>query len=497
MKSSSQKNCVVVFDAQARLWRLLRAPCRVISTARPEEVVACVQEVEAEVSIRGVIAAGFVAYEAAPAFDAALRVQGDSLGFPLVWFALYEQWSEYAFENCECNGISPDWQADIDEAEYQRCISQVQCYINAGDTYQVNYSYRRRAEFSGEGWALFCQLASQHQPEFGAYLHIGDWEVLSLSPELFFTRKGKLITSIPMKGTMARGLSSLDDEAQGKRLQACCKNRAENVMIVDMVRNDLGRIAVPGSVRVDELFALRRYPTLWQMVSSVSGEADASLAEIFAALFPAASITGAPKARTMELIAELESTPRRLYTGSIGFLLPDGRAQFSVAIRTMLYDRLRQRLEYGVGGGIVADSSAVGEWHETQVKTLVCHRHDPEFSLLETMRWTPEEGIFLFEYHLQRLEASARYFNYPYQATTVRKLLMQAVVDWNKGSCKLRLLISRQGQVQIEAAPLELQPTARAGAACAGPGGDRLGQSFPVSQNDPTGSVCPGPCLRP
>lgn len=257
-----------------------------------------------------------------------------------------------------------------------------------------------------------------------------------------------------MKGTIGRGLSFSDDQDQGKRLQACPKNRAENVMIVDMVRNDLGRIAQPGTVRVEELFGLRCYPSLWQMVSTVSGEVDRSLTDVFAALFPAASITGAPKARTMELIAELETSPRRIYTGSIGFIHPDGQTQFNVAIRTLLYDRKGQRLEYGVGGGIVADSSNAAEWQETQVKSLACQPVVPEFSLLETMRWTMEEGIFLLEYHLRRLEESARYFDYPFARHRLEEDLLRTVAAYPGSSCKIRLLLDRQGKIRIETMPL-------------------------------------------
>ncbi|MBM9616820.1 aminodeoxychorismate synthase component I [Desulfobulbus rhabdoformis] len=449
-----QKYSVVLHDARAKTWRILRNPIQIVSTTRPDHVVACLQQVEATVLKQGLIAAGFLSYEAASAFDTALCVQSDETGFPLLWFGLYERWSTFSLEAKAADPVMVPWRANVSEEEYQRCLRRVQNYISAGDTYQVNYSYRLQADFTGEGWPLFVNLATQHQPEFGAYLNLDNWELLSLSPEQFFSRQGSKLCSLPMKGTMARGLSFADDQEQGKRLQACMKNRAENVMIVDMVRNDLGRIAQPGSVRVEELFALRRYPSLWQMVSTVSGEVNASMAEVFAALFPAASITGAPKARTMELIAELETTPRRIYTGSIGFIHPDGHAQFNVAIRTLLYDQTCKQLEYGVGGGIVADSSIGAEWQETRVKSLACQPVEPEFSLIETMRWTAQEGIFLLELHLQRLQSSALYFDYPFKRKEMHDLLLEATNACTDDCSMLRLLLQRNGEVQIETRPL-------------------------------------------
>ena len=248
-------------------------------------------------------------------------------------------------------------------------------------------------------------------------------------------------------------------------------------MIVDMVRNDLGRIAVPGSVRVESLFATQRHPTLWQMTSSVSGQVRSSLTDIFSALFPAASITGAPKARTMELIRELEYGPRRIYTGSIGFLLPDGRAQFNVAIRTLLHDRRRRRLEYGVGGGIVADSSIDGEWEETRTKSLAVKPLVAEFSLLETMRWRPGEGIFLLERHLHRLRNSAEYFSYPCDLGGIRDQLAKAVANLPAKGCKLRLLLDRFGRVSVKG---EVLPT-RTGSASL----RLVAAKSPVESNDP------------
>lgn len=419
-----------------------------------EEVACCLREVEAAVMNQGLIAAGFVGYEAAGAFDRALAVRSDQTGFPLLWFALYRQARSLPLPPSQ--GVFPDlsWQSTMTRETYGESLERIHRYIAAGDTYQVNFSYRLLATCSQPAWPLFTHLASSHDPEFGAYLNIGRWEILSLSPELFFHRQGDLLTSLPMKGTIGRGLSAEEDRLQGIRLCNSVKDRAENVMIVDMVRNDLARVAEPGSVRVENLFAVRRYSTLWQMISTVRANVRAPLIEIFAALFPAASITGAPKARTMALINELETTPRRIYTGTIGFLLPNGRAQFNVAIRTLLHDHQCNQIEYGVGGGVTADSSISGEWEETRVKSLVCRKPVADFSLIETMVWTPELGFTLLDAHLRRLLDSAAYFAYPCNPDAVRRCMEEAVASRNGEGCKLRVLLNRLGLVQVEVSPL-------------------------------------------
>ena len=412
----------------------------------------CLREIERLVTHQGWAAAGFVAYEAAPAFDAALQVRADSR-FPLLRFGLYPPPVPIILPEPAVPPPDLTWQATVEEAAYYQAIARVQRYIAAGDTYQVNYTYRLCAPFAGDAWDLFAGLAAAHDPQYGGFVQTPEWTILSLSPELFFQREGEMIASIPMKGTIGRALTAADDLRQGERLRASSKDRAENVMIVDMVRNDLTRIARPGSVRVDNLFAVQRYPTLWQMVSTVSARTGASLADIFAALFPAASITGAPKARTMAIIRELESAPRRIYTGTLGFVLPDGRAQFNVAIRTLLIDRQRGLAEYGVGGGITADSTAAAEWEETRVKSLVCRSRRPEFSLLETLLWTPEAGYVHLAEHLSRLAGSAGYFSYPLALADVRARLDAAVAGYQDVRQRVRLLLDRRGQLRLETVP--------------------------------------------
>jgi para-aminobenzoate synthetase/4-amino-4-deoxychorismate lyase len=228
-------------------------------------------------------------------------------------------------------------------------------------------------------------------------------------------------------------------------------------MIVDMIRNDIGRVAEIGSVQVPELFTVERYPTLWQMTSAVTGRSDASIVEIMRALFPCASITGAPKVSTMEIIAELETEPRELYTGCIGYMAPGRQAQFNVAIRTAVVDKGAKEAVYGVGGGIVWDSVAGNEYLECQVKARILTERRPTFQLLETMLWTPEGGIFLLREHLERLGDSADYFDYPLNLDTLQKQLEEQVKGLSSRRYKIRLLLDERGEVVIERIPLNVE----------------------------------------
>ena len=272
---------------------------------------------------------------------------------------------------------------------------------------------RLNSEFSGGEWDFFLNLA-QTQNKYAAYIDTGRYVICSASPELFFKLDGNKIYSHPMKGTAKRGRTTLEDKEQAEWLHNSLKNRAENVMIVDMIRNDLGRIAEIGSVQVPELFTIEKYPTLFQMTSTVQAKTNASLDEIFSALFPCASITGAPKVSTMNIIAELETTPRKIYTGSIGYISPNRKAQFNVAIRTALIDRENKTAEYGVGGGIVWDSTSADEYSEALLKARVLTERPRTFDLIETLLWTPEDGYFLREKHIARMQDSAEYFGFPF-----------------------------------------------------------------------------------
>lgn len=411
--------------------------------------------VERIVNEEGCTAVGFLAYEAAPAFDPALSTIADG-DFPLLWFGLFKQPDE--FDHLPIGRVtSPSklsWRPSLTHDEYRSKIDAIHEYIQNGDTYQVNFSFRMRTNSEMNPPEVFDQLMTAQETRYAAFIDTGEWIILSASPELFFRLEGDLIESKPMKGTAARGLWYDDDCRKAEMLLTSEKERAENLMIVDMVRNDIGRVADIGSVHVPALFALERYPTVWQMTSTVCGRTKAPLSGIFRALFPPASVTGAPKRRAMEIITELESSPRRIYTGTIGRIAPDRRAQFSVAIRTLLFRRNDGRAEYGIGSGIVWDSERDGEWEECSIKARVLHAGMPEFDLVETMIWSPDNGYSLLEYHLRRLEQSAAYFGFKIDIPGIRDLLNRIASGLPALSHRVRLVLSRGGAVDIKADPL-------------------------------------------
>lgn len=391
-------------------WLKFTGPRRVIVTDKLEDVRKALDETERLVDEHGWHAAGFVSYEAAPAFDPSLRVI-PSHGFPLLWFGLYDGQTSLT-SLTGLTGLTGQWMPNIERDEYNAAIGKIKEYISQGKTYQVNYTMRLISDAEPDPWTLFLHLA-QSQNKYAAFVDIGDWAICSASHELFFELDGDIITGRPMKGTVKRGRTTAEDKLNSDWLRASEKNRAENVMIVDMIRNDLGHIAEVGSVHVPELFTIEKYPTLFQMTSTVKATTKASVTRIFSALFPCASITGAPKVSTMRIIEELETSPRKIYTGSIGYIAPNRKARFNVAIRTALVDKANRKAEYGVGGGIVWDSTSADEYSEALLKARVLT--DPpqkEFSLFETLLWTPEEGFFLLDRHIERMMDSAEYFGF-------------------------------------------------------------------------------------
>lgn len=445
---------MLLHDAGSSRWLHFRQPVTVLTTSQEAEVMPLLEAVAGRVEQDGLHGAGFLAYEAAPGFDSALDVKADDGSFPLLWFGLYPPPAAVTLPAELPPRPDLQWEPSITPAAYRAAFAEVKAQIAAGNTYQVNYSYRLHAPFSDDPWALFRRLIRAQTPAYGAYVDTGDFVLCSASPELFFRLDGTSLSSRPMKGTAPRALTWAEDERQACRLQESEKNRAENVMIVDMIRNDLGRVATVGSVHVPELFTVERYPTVWQMTSTVTAESTAGLPAIFQALFPCASITGAPKRSTMQIIAGLEDSPRQIYTGTIGYMAPGRRAQFNVAIRTVLVDRAAGRATYGVGGGIVWDSTGSGELAETATKAQVLRAERPPFSLLETMLWTAEDGFFLLDYHLERLAQSAAYFGFPLDRARVEARLAGAVGRALAGRLRVRLLLHEDGDVTVERYPL-------------------------------------------
>ncbi|MDC7241682.1 MAG: aminodeoxychorismate synthase component I [Spirochaetales bacterium] len=440
------------------LWYCFKEPVVRFSCNSAEELSGLMEYLDRRVEGEGLYAAGYLTYEAAPAFDPALTVSGGLEG-PVAEFALYNPPELQRSPDLSVTAEGLEWTPLISQEEYEAGFRHVKEHLRRGESYQVNYTYRLQAPVPEDSLALFNCIQRAQSAGYGAYLDFPDRTVCSASPELFFSKKGRHIFTRPMKGTAPRGMTTLEDREQAAALRASEKDRAENMMIVDMIRNDLGKIARTGTVRVPELFTLEKYPTLWQMTSSVSAETEASVPEILKALYPCASITGAPKCRTMEIIRDLEKGPRGIYTGSIGYWGPEGEAQFNVAIRTVAVDK--KRALYGTGGGVVWDSSSSGEYQETLTKTSVLFRQTPEFSLLETMLWTRDEGIFLMNRHLERLALSAEYFDRPCDRDLMKRSLeehSESLKESSSGeSRKIRLLLDSKGRISLEsgeAAPL-------------------------------------------
>ncbi|MBL8050528.1 MAG: aminodeoxychorismate synthase component I [Anaerolineales bacterium] len=434
-------------------WLAFQNPHQIISTKNINEVREALQNVEALVNEKKWHAVGFVSYEAAQAFDSALQVF-ESTNFPLIWFGLYENPTSLKNLAGLSGLINQSWKPDIDKETYNNAIQKIKDYIANGKTYQVNYTMRLLSDVQPDSFSLFTHLA-QTQNKYAAFIETDDFAICCASPELFFDLDGDVITSKPMKGTIKRGRTTDEDLINSEWLRTSEKNRAENVMIVDMIRNDLGKIAQRGSVHVPELFAIEKYSTLFQMTSTVKAKTNASVAKIFSALFPCASITGAPKVSTMKIINELETSPRKIYTGSIGYIFPNRQARFNVAIRTALIDKKNKTAEYGVGGGIVWDSEDKDEFEEALLKARVLtNPPQPDFSLFETMLWTKDEGYFLLDKHIARLKDSAEYFDFVFSEEKVANQL--SVISDQLSVARVKIILDKNGNLTSEVKDFDL-----------------------------------------
>jgi para-aminobenzoate synthetase / 4-amino-4-deoxychorismate lyase len=435
-------------------WKHFQEPVRTYSANSLEQVIPLLQSVEAEAH-SGFWVALMLSYEAAPAFDAALKTH-PSTNFPLAWASVFDGPSPAdPFTARDKHEIGP-WQLLASRSEFHDGVSRIRELIAKGDTYQVNYTFPLTASFKGDPRGCYLELCKAQRSSYCAYLDLGRYKVLSLSPELFFELSGDSIRARPMKGTIKRGRWAAEDNQLAKRLMESAKDRAENVMIVDLLRNDLGKVSLPGTVKVAKLFELERYPTLWQMTSTVEGtlRQGVGLTQLMTALFPCGSITGAPKIGTMEIIRELEQYPRNVYTGTIGLIRPGGDCVFNVAIRTLILDSATSEVTFGVGAGITFDSNAESEYEESLLKSAFLESRVSRFSLLESILL--EDGdFFLLERHLLRLSSSAAYFGFPFKRQEILSELARLAASHPTGRWKIRLLSGEDGELEIEAFDLE------------------------------------------
>ena len=444
---------------------LYAEPERVISASSPEEVEAALDAVSAGLA-RGLHAAGFFSYELGYCLEPKLKgLLPADRRVPLFWIGLFRApralddaatraWLDAhgGTERAKISDLTLSWMRE----QYVSAFDKVEDYISAGDVYQINLTFKYRFAFEGNPVALYAALRRKQRVAYGALISAPDFSVLSLSPELFFRREAKHMSTRPMKGTAPRGRTPREDARLKTWLAMDEKQRAENLMIVDLLRNDLGRVAKIGSVEVTDLFTVETYRSVHQMTSGISAElrSDMGLKDMLRALFPCGSVTGAPKVRAMEIINELEADPRGVYTGAIGHIAPSGDAQFNVAIRTVVL--AADSGEMGIGSGIVADSKADSEFEECLLKAQFLTRPDAPFALIETIRYERSTGFHLLERHLARLQSSAGYFGYPFSREAVLAALEAEAARVEAPVAMLRLLLAEDGTITVTSTAIEL-----------------------------------------
>lgn len=456
-------------STQQNEWLYFSDPLEEIVAHSPSDVLPCLEKIQSK-QAEGYYLAGYMAYEAAAGLNAAMAASLEKAekykawsDYPLVWFGVYKTAERVSLDEIQrctpsdspgSSELKLRWQPDISLESYAHSIQTIKNEISAGNSYQVNYTFRMLSAFENDPLTFFLKLQGAQSSHYSAYLNLGDMHICSASPELFFTLKSGQLHTRPMKGTINRGLHTAQDVSRKQWLFESEKNRAENLMIVDMLRNDLGQVAESGSVQVDELFSIETYPTVFQMTSSISARTNSSAVDVLKHMFPCASITGAPKISTMRIIAELENSPRGIYTGSIGFISPEGEAQFNVAIRTVVVDIKRKQACYGVGGGIVWDSTVKDEYQECKIKAEILTREPPALKLLESMRLDTSGEIVLLHEHLTRLKAGCAYFGFKYCEQDILEYLRK-VQDAHRGTAsKLRLLLDAEGHPYLDVQPL-------------------------------------------
>ncbi len=450
------------------------SPVKCICCYEKQEFLEALLKIE-DILHQGYYLAGFVSYEAGLCLEDIVPFES-SPDFPLLWFGVYEKPIIYDHKTrcfhgaedmdrlleryesrqdrvCQVHNI----RNTIEKDTYIRDIISVKEAIARGDTYQVNYTFKHKFDFDGNAEDLFFNLCMKQSASYTAFIRCLNRDILSLSPELFFQRNAEHVVVKPMKGTIQRGINNADDIRKAEELRNSIKNRAENVMIVDLLRNDLGRISRTGSVRVEKLYEIEKYETLFQMTSTVRSELDKDVNwfQFFKSMFPCGSVTGAPKINTMRIIDRMEKGPRGVYTGSIGYIAPDNTSTFNVAIRTVVLDRIRKRGEMGIGSGIVYDSDPHSEFDECLLKADFLTTQYADFQLIETMLWQ-DGDFFLLNLHLERLEDSAEYFQFDYdRQKIIQTLVCEAEAFQKQEKYRVRLLLYKDGAATITSTKLD------------------------------------------
>ena len=422
-----------------------------LKTKDIKEVKPLLDELEAYQN-EGYYAVGYVSYEAAPAFEIKFQViDGPLMSEYLLYFTVHETvQTEPIPLTYDPITLPKSWQELTTAEEYKAAIEHIHHHIRQGDTYQVNYTVQLQQNLTADPFAIYNRLVVEQNAHYNAFIQHDDVSIISISPELFFKKDGDKLTTRPMKGTTNRGLTTETDLAQARWLAQDQKNRSENMMIVDLLRNDMNRISKIGSEDVKSLCQVEQYSTVWQMTSTIETQLlpNCSLSDVFQALFPCGSITGAPKIATMEIIKKVEKQPRGVYCGAIGILVPQGPSIFNVAIRTLQMEGTKAI--YGVGGGITWDSNWEAEYEETKQKAAVLYRQNPKFDLISTGRIHQGKLLFLEE-HIKRLQESSRYFDYPFNAEKAHNqataLCQSLDLDTDY---RLKMSLKKDGELKFE-----------------------------------------------
>ena len=444
---------------------LFEHPKKILTCSNIGDVPSALNEIQ-EWPAKGFFLAGWFSYECGLAFHPQLKKKTiKQSNEPLVWMGVFEkprQLSSLDLDQLFANtrrqtprgGFHNKPVLAENFSTFEAALKKIQNYISAGDVYQVNYTFRMLLQAFGDVHSLYADLRQAQPVPFGALIDTADWSVLSLSPELFITRTGDTLLSSPMKGTAPIGIDMPETACATKMLSRDKKNRAENLMITDLVRNDFSRVCKPGSVQVENMFAVERFSQVLQMTSDVKGclQPGVSFPEIFSSLFPCGSVTGAPKIRAMEIIDETEVSPRGVYTGALGYLAPTADFVFSVPIRTIVLDKAGTGW-MGVGSGVIADSKIQEEHGECMLKGNFLFADEKDFALIETMLWEPGTGYAHLQAHLTRLRASAEYFDFAFQEKEITQALQHFTATFETGRQKVRLLCQADGEFTLECFP--------------------------------------------
>ena len=454
------RKTVIDFKALGERY-IFTQPIKELKTRDLAEVTDLLAQVESYQE-QGYYVVGYVSYEAAPAFEEKLAVhKAPLLAEYLLYFTVHDrvETSPIPLTYGEVD-LPSKWREQTSAEDYEKAIAQIHHHLRQGDTYQVNYTVQLKQDLSANPFAIYNRMVVEQEAGYNAYVEHDEMAVISMSPELFFEQNDRELTTRPMKGTTQRGVTDQEDLAQASWLEQDPKNRSENMMIVDLLRNDMNRISEVGSEHVERLCQVEQYSTVWQMTSTIKSQLrlDVDLVAIFRSLFPCGSITGAPKIATMEIIKDLEPRPRGVYCGTIGLLLPNGRRIFNVTIRTIqLY---QGKAVYGVGGGITWDSTWESEYREVHQKAAVLYRKQARFQLITTGKIS-QKSLLFEDQHLERLTKASRYFAYPFDPEELRqKIEEECQACDSHQDYRLRISLSKSGEMELSRQVLTpLSPT--------------------------------------